>query len=203
MAKAEKKISVTAFEKVLKSQNHEVITQPWCGYELKIKYTLSLPEVLGFVREVSSLCFHKEEGYLPELKDFFVRCGILTYYANFTLPSGLEHRYELVYNTDAVDNVMPYIDQKQFKIILDAIDEKIRHMCDSNISAVEREVDKLVNTLTDLQKHADGLFNGISSDDIAKISSAIANGQFSEERLVQAYADQIRGEANELSGKDK
>lgn len=113
MAKSEKKISIASLDKVLKEQAVDIATEQWFGNEVKIKHTLSFSEALAFVDDVVSSCFHTTGGYMPELQEFVVKSNILTRYANFNLPDNLEHRYSLLYNTDAVDVVIRHINQKQ------------------------------------------------------------------------------------------
>ena len=191
MAKSEKKISIASLDKVLKEQAVDIATEQWFGNEVKIKHTLSFSEVLAFVDDVVSSCFHTTGGYMPELQEFVVKSNILTRYANFNLPDNLEHRYSLLYNTDAVDVVIRHINQKQLDDILESISEKISYLCESNIAAIERQMNEVVSAFTELQKKT------ITPDDISKLTSAMADGQFSEERLVKAYTNQMKGDADE------
>lgn len=123
MADKEKKISIASFDKVLKEQAVPNTTEHWFGNEVVIKHTISIAQMLAFVDNVVSSCFH-DEGYMPEVKDLLIKSNLLTRYANFTLPENLEHRYTLIYNTDAVAMVSKHISSAQFDEILRAIDEK-------------------------------------------------------------------------------
>lgn len=152
MAKSEKKISIASLDKVLKEQAVDIATEQWFGNEVKIKHTLSFSEALAFVDDVVSSCFHTTGGYMPELQEFVVKSNILTRYANFNLPDNLEHRYSLLYNTDAVDVVIRHINQKQLDDILESISEKISYLCESNIAAIERQMNEVVSAFTELQK---------------------------------------------------
>ncbi len=197
MAKSEKKISIASLDKVLKEQAVDITTEQWFGNEVKIKHTLSFSEALAFVDDVVSSCFHTTGGYMPELQEFVVKSNILTRYANFNLPDNLEHRYSLLYNTDAVDVVIRHINQKQLDDILESISEKISYLCESNIAAIERQMNEVVSAFTELQKKTEAMFANITPDDISKLTSAMADGQFSEERLVKAYTNQMKGDADE------
>ena len=154
--------------------------------------------MLAFVDDVVSSCFHTTGGYMPELQEFVVKSNILTRYANFNLPDNLEHRYALLYNTDAVDIVVRHVNQKQLDDILESISEKISYLCESNIAAIERQMNEVVSAFTELQKKTEAMFANITPDDISKLTSAMADGQFSEERLVEAYTNQmLKGDADE------
>ena len=108
MADKEKRISIASFDKVLKEQAVPNTTEHWFGNEVVIKHTISIAQMLAFVDNVVSSCFH-DEGYMPEVKDLLIKSNLLTRYANFTLPENLEHRYTLIYNTDAVAMVSKHI----------------------------------------------------------------------------------------------
>lgn len=166
MAKSEKKISIASLDKVLKEQAVDIATEQWFGNEVKIKHTLSFSEALAFVDDVVSSCFHTTGGYMPELQEFVVKSNILTRYANFNLPDNLEHRYSLLYNTDAVDVVIRHINQKQLDDILESISEKISYLCESNIAAIERQMNEVVSAFTELQKKTEAMFANITPDDM-------------------------------------
>ena len=87
--------------------------------------------------------------------------------------------------------------QKQLDDILESISEKISYLCESNIAAIERQMNEVVSAFTELQKKTEAMFANITPDDISKLTSAMADGQFSEERLVKAYTNQMKGDADE------
>lgn len=196
MADKEKKISIASFDKVLKEQTVPDTTEHWFGNEVVIKHTISIAQMLAFVDNVVSSCFH-DEGYMPEVKDLLIKSNLLTRYANFTLPENLEHRYTLIYNTDAVAMVSKHISSAQFDEILRAIDEKIDYICNTNITAIEKQMQQLAASFEDVSKKMAEMFASVAPDDISKLTSALAGGQFSEERLVEAYMNRMKGDADE------
>lgn len=59
-------------------------------------------------------------------------------------------------------------------------------------------MNEVVSAFTELQKKTEAMFANITPDDISKLTSAMADGQFSEERLVEAYTNQmLKGDADE------
>lgn len=189
MDSKEKKISITSFDKVLKEQAIPDTIEHWFGNEVVIKYTLPVEQVIGFVENVVSSCFVNAD-YVPEVKDFLIKSNLLMRYANFTLPDNLEHRYELIYNTDAVAVVSKHICEAQFGEILHAIDERIDYMCNTNISAIEKQVQQLVTSLEDTYKKTVEVFSGLDTADIAKLIGAVGDAGIDEEKLVKAFLDQ-------------
>lgn len=197
MAKNEnKKVSISFMDKVLKNMNNTV-TKQWFDIDVQIKRNISLTDTLEMVDEVASCCFLEDGSYIPEMKDFVLRCNVLTRYANFTLPEKLEHKYELVYGTDAVDFVLGNINIEQYDAIVCAIEEKLAYLRDTNVAGIERKMYEAVDAFDKLQDKLADMFDGVTAENMAKIASAIADGQFSEERLVQAYAKQLKRDSHE------
>ena len=175
-------------DRIVKEHFPDVITEQWFDSEITIKRTLPLAEMLAFVDSVVSNCYHETGGYMPEVKDFIIKSNILTKYANFNLPNNLEHRYALVYGTDAVEVVLRHINQMQMQDILNAIESKVKYLCESNISVIEQQMREVVASFENMQKQTEDIFSGIDAEDIAKLVSAInINGNVDEEKLVNAF----------------
>ena len=135
------------------------------------------------------------------MKDFFIRYNLLTRYANFNLPNKLEHCYSIVYGTDATELVMKNVNISQFNSILDAIDSKIEFLCDSNVSAIEKQMRNVVASFEEMEKKTEAMFSGINADDIAKITTAFVENGLDEERLVKAYVESQRESSEDKSEK--
>lgn len=187
MAKSIKKISIAALDKVAKEHFPNVVTESWFDNEVVIKRTLPLSDMLVFVDSVVSNCYHSTGGYMPEVRDLVFRSNILTKYANFNLPDNLEHCYALVYGTDAVEMVLKHINHEQLDDIEYAIDSKIEYLCDSNIAAIEKQMQEVVAAFEDMQKKSESIFDGIGAEDVTKIVNAVSTNGVDEEKLVNAF----------------
>lgn len=198
---AKEKISINKFETLL---TENIITVPLNGAEdinMRIKINLSLVEMLQFVEDVVSSCIDKDTGsYSPEIKDFSIRAGILTEYANFRLPQNIEKQYELVYNTDAVAQVMQYINRDQYVEICKAIDSRIEYERNIITSIVSLKVNELVARIEVFTEKFEGLLDGISGDDIGGAFKGLATMKKVDENLLaKAVMDAYRPEANNLN----
>ena len=191
-----KRVSISFMDKVLKEMNNTV-TKPWFGADVTIRRFIPVTDMIEMVDEVVSCCFLDDGSYHPEMKDFVLRSNVLTRYANFTLPEKLEHKYELVYGTDAYDFVMESVNADQYSEIVNAIDEKLSYLCDVNVTGLEQKMYDAVEAFNQLQDKLTGMFDGVTNEDIVKVAAAVVDGKFSEERLVQAYAEQMKRDANE------
>lgn len=184
------RISTEEFKQAVFENNESVVEAEWRGIQVKINRLLPLSGVLKFVDAVAESCFMADTGtYIPEIKDFAIRCCILTMYANFELPEDLEQKYNLVYASDAVSFVEERIDSSQFNQMMIAIDRKIEHRAQSNIEALNKQMNEVVAGFNALEETLGEVFRGIDGDTISKIADAISNGAFDENKLVQAIVN--------------
>ena len=176
VVKQKKKISVSAFEKVMKENfapTTKIVT--WHGLDITVKQTLSFEDTLVFVDGVVKSCFAENTGeYLPEIRDFAIKSCVLEMYANFALPVNTERRHELIYNTDAYDTVVNNIDKRQLTEIIDAINQKIYNILQANIESINAQMNKVYSTLDNLEKQFSDMLDGISPEDVSKFLGAVS-----------------------------
>lgn len=188
-----KKISITAFDKIMRNTHTPVETVEWNGVEITIRKSLPLRDVLTFVDTVSKSCFNSETSeYLPEVKVFAIKCCVLEMYANFALPSNVEHKYDLVYNTNAFDTVIEHINMRQLNEIVDAISEKVDNIARANIETINKQMNDIYRAFDGLQNQFTKMFSGISSEDMSGFVQAVSEGKLDEEKLVKAYMTQSK-----------
>lgn len=182
-----KKISVTAMDEIMK-RYQETETVQWNGLDVIIKKNLSMDDMLNFVDSVVNSCFDAQTGeYRPEAKDFAMRVNVLTRYANFSLPErNVEHQYQIAVLSGAVDMILNYVNAAQFYEMGRAIDAKIEHKASANIQVLTKKFDDVVTEFENLQAKLSTMFTGVSSDDLKKLAETLANGNFSEEKIVEA-----------------
>ncbi len=191
MSKKSNRISINKLESIV--QNNTV-TVPMDGnpdIEIIIRRILPLQEVLQFVEDVVSSCIDVETGqYIPEIQAFTVRASVLTRYANFTLPKDPEKQYDLIYNTDAFQQVMGHIDRVQYDEILYAINERIRHGVAMAENALAAQMAELTAKLNSFINNSEELFGSVKGDDMATLVKNLANaGSIDESKLVEAVFD--------------
>ena len=194
MARSEKRISISVMDSIIKERFDNIVTEQWCDIEVRIKKTLSFTEMMEFVNDVVLSCFQEDGGFVPEVMDFAVKSNILTKYANFSLPDNLEHRYEIIYRTDAVDTICKKINGAQLNEIVSSINRKVKFLCDSNALMIKRQVNDLISAFNELQARTEGMFNGIAPDDIAKLADVLSSDKLSEDKIVAAYLNQTRSD---------
>lgn len=188
MAKTIKRVSITTLDKIAKETfNNNVETFEWYGTDIVIKHSIGLSDVLEFVNNVVESCFGESENFIPEVMDFAIKGNILTKYANLTMPENLEHRYDLIYQTDIVDEVCKRINRAQLQEVISSISKKIDYLCSVNASVVQQKLNELVIAFEGMQKQTASLFDNVSNEDIEKLIGAVSGGSISEEKIVEAY----------------
>lgn len=192
MAK-EKKVSITAVDKVIASTYVPTETLDWYGVELTIKRNLSFKEMVEFVNSIVNSCFAEDGTYQPEAKEFATRVLILEKYANFNMPEDSAHKYKIAYCTDAVSVILERIDYAQYSEMCRAIDARIAHRAQANIEAVHTQMNQLYSAFDSLQKQIGSIFGGVNEEDMSKLIQAMSNGGFSEEKLAESYIDKMYG----------
>jgi Mg2+ and Co2+ transporter CorA len=192
MAKSEKRVSIGAMDKIMKMQVEPIVTEQWFDIEIRIAKRLGLKAMLEFVNDVVTSCFDENGNYLPEVMGFAIKSNILTKFSNFSLPANIEHRYDLIYNTDVVALVLKNIDREQLQEIIDAINHKIEYLCDANIAALQKQMHKMISAFEKMQEQVEGAFAGMKQDDMAKLIGAISDNGFSEDKIVEAYLRQTK-----------
>lgn len=184
-------VSIEKLKNIADDEFSSVMDMNWNDMQLHIKKYLSIEEMMLFVNNVVSSCFANETNeYLPEIKDFAIRCAILTYYTSLALPESLSERYEIAYIPNLVSFIINYVDIEQYNAMLDAIDRKTKYRAHSNIEAVNQQMNEIINNFNDLEDKLVDIFSGIDSNTISNIASAIANGSFDEHKLVEAFASE-------------
>jgi hypothetical protein len=185
-----KRISVNAFEKAYKEMNKftEDRKVEWGGLEITIHPTLSLPDMMLYVKEVVQGCFiGPESEYHPEVREFLNSVALVTYYTDITLPSNTKKVYEMLYNSkDLLTLVVAEINQEQFADIQTAIDNQLTNYNSVATSIAIRQLETVSSAVEGLEDRFAEIFGGINGSDLSAAVKAIGENGFSEEALVSA-----------------
>ncbi len=189
MAKV-KKISINAFESVVKENFENTVTKEWFGIPVTITKTISFEEVVNFVAEVADNCFLSDGRYIPEAMQALIDCGVVRHYTNINLPANLSSAYELVMRSGIIDFIMPEINSNQYSDIIIAIRDKIEYACDSNTAEFKHAMEKMTISMNEIQDATKDLFDKVSPEDIQKIIGVYGDDRSIEEKVVGEYLKQ-------------
>lgn len=188
MAKV-KKISINAFESVVKENFENTVTKDWFGIPVTITKTISFEEVVNFVAEVADNCFLSDGRYIPEAMQALIDCGVVRHYTNINLPANLSSAYELVMRSGIIDFIMPEINSNQYNDIIIAIRDKIEYACDTNVTEFRNSLSDMMASMTDLQDKTKEMFGKISPDEIQTLLAAFGDDKAVENKVVDAYIE--------------
>lgn len=192
MAKSEKKVSIRAVDNIISERFSNVVSEQWYDVEVKMRRNLPFTEMLTFANDVVQSCFQRDGVYTPEVLDFAIKSNIIGRYTNVSLPDNLEHRYEILYNTDLMDFIYKYINMAQVQEIVSSINKKLDYMCETNAAAVQSRLNDLVSSFEEVQKKMEDLFKDLAPDDLTRLISAIGGAGLSEDKVVEAYLAQTK-----------
>ena len=205
MAKKEVRIPVNKLESIRKDKKITVPLKGAEGVEIQIRRTLPLNEMLEFVAEVVASCIDKEDGsYVPEVMQFSISTSVLTRYANFRLPTDISKQYDLVYNTDAVEQVLKHINQEQYEQIVFAIENRIEHELAMIHASTAAKVNELLERFNTVIEQSESMFDGLNDVDLTSLLSNLATVKdVDEEKLVGAVlkAQNVEQEVPNLDDK--
>ena len=193
MAKV-KKISINAFESVVKENFENTVTKEWFGIPVTIIKTISFEEVVNFVAEVADNCFLSDGRYIPEAMQALIDCGIVRHYTNINLPANLSSAYDLVMRSGIIDFIMPEINSNQYNDIIIAIRDKIEYACDTNVTEFRNSLSDMMVSMIDLQDRTRELFGKISPDEIQTLLAAFGDDKDVENKVVDAYIERKKAD---------
>lgn len=196
MAKKEARISINKLESVMRENIVVVPLSGADGVDITIRRRLPLKDMMQFVENVVSSCIDAETAtYTPEIKEFVIRSEILTTYANFNLPTNAEKQYELVYGTNALEQVMEHIDRNQFYEIEEAIDARIEHEVTIMETAVSAKTNEMFARIENMVSQFETMFDGLNSNDFNGVIRNIAGlDGMTEESIAKAVLGVQRSE---------
>jgi len=198
MSKKSNKISINKLESTMQDN---VVSMPMADHEdieIVVRRVLPLRDVMQFVEDVVSSCVDRVTGdYIPEVQAFATRACVLTQYANFTLPKDSEKQYDIVYNTDAFQQVMGVIDRVQYDEILYAINERIKHELAMMESSMAGQIAEITAKIDRFVENSETMFGSVKGEDMSALIRNLAQiGSVDEEKLVQAVRNAQRQETS-------
>lgn len=189
------KISINDMDKIMADIGDNTSVVEWRGLEVRIKKVISLKDMMAMVRDVASSCFAKDtHEYLPEIREFAIRMNVMEVYGNFRLPTNLEKRYDIVMRSGAFEMIMEHIDAAQYCSIIGAIDKKIANMAAANVEMVNIKLNDLINNFDKLYETLNGVYAGVTNEDIKHIADAFKGSKFTDEGLVKAFVEQTKAD---------
>lgn len=189
MAK-EKKITIDAFEKAAGKADNMFVLK-WRGIDISVKKHISYDEFVAASAVIAENCFAEDGAYVPEAMDLSLRLVVLALYTNLTIPASVEKRYEMACFSGVADDVIKVIDRRQFSALEACARERVRVRTEAAVDAVIRKAGDAVGMIQDMGDKFEAQFaailDGVTPEDMNRVIRNIADGEISEEKIVEAY----------------
>lgn len=189
------KISISAVENTMKERFVPTTEIDWYGNNLVVKESLSLAEMFSFVDGVVNGCFNQETyDYMPEAKDFVLQASVVEYYSNVKLPENLDRKYAILYRTDLVQTILENVNRGQFDEMVHAINCKVKSIADTNTAKLAKMLTEIGENISTILGKYSETYSDVTKEDVNNIISALSNGGFNEEKIVQLVLDKNSSE---------
>lgn len=198
MADKKKTVSVAELDRVIKEQLEGSVVAvngvKWLGLTIEVKNFIGLNEVVQLAEEVAGNSFLADgEGFIPEVTEFCFRKAVIEHYTNIRLPQNAGKIYDIVFGTDLYHVIREHIDEDQLVDLRSAVDEKIDHRRDMQLSTERARLNELIAQFNAIGENIEKLFGGVSGDDVRELVNAIGKSGIDEEKLMQQYLDRKYG----------
>lgn len=200
MAKKRNNVSINTLEKYCDGLGEGVIEMTFpegdeSSITFEVKKILSLEETMRYIEDVVSASIMEDDLMIvPVAREYINRKNVLTYYANFTMPSNSSKAYELVMGaSELIDEIIKSIDKPQYKMIQRCIDERIEFEKQKMLSAQVQQIQKLAGEIEHMTDNFSALFSGVNgeqmSDFIKNMSELSKNANVSGQDIARAMVE--------------
>lgn len=181
MAKKNNNISINALEKYCKAVSPTTKTLTFSFGEdgeiaCEVKCRLSLEDTLRFVEDVVKATIMTDDVMVvPVAKEYVIGRNVLTYYANFTMPTDTNKAYDLVMaSTEIITQILNEIDGHQFLMIQQAIAERVEFEKQKMIAGQETQIKQLTDKISDMASQMENIFDGVDGNQMADFITGMA-----------------------------
>lgn len=190
MSEDKKIVSFELVEQAAQSEVNEAKLVEWNGVTIRVRNTISLDEMLLFVKNVVESCFDDEANYFPEKRDAALRWCTISFYTNIELGDDPSAVYDVLCRSSLIETIVAYINTWQLDEITDAIEMKIRHIASAGVQATLKSVNEMVAALGNVNDSLSGLFDGMDKDKLNDLIATLGASKINEEALVKAIVSQ-------------
>lgn len=159
------------------------------GYGFDVYKTVSLSDALTIIYSIVESCFGEDQSYKPEAMDIASKRMLLEYYTNIDIPKDLSDVYTLIYNTDIIPIIMSNINRRQWENIMDSANKLVSYRCDIQRETIKNKLDEVTAHIQAMMDQVNGLFDGVTNDDISAMTNAITNGSFDMDKFATSLVN--------------
>lgn len=183
----QKRISSEDILNITNDYYYNFSTLEWHGIEIEIQRTISGYDAESFVNAVLNNCFNEIGDYLASEKDYSEKLYLIEFYTNIDMPDSYAARYDILYRTDIVTQVLSKINIDQFNTIRKSIEDMIAYKKDTYIENLKKQSEEFFEQLSELSNIIGVLFSDINKSDVDNLFNAVTDGVFDDNKVVDLY----------------
>lgn len=182
------KIPFETIREILDERIAKETTVDFYGIEIKVKYMITHEQYDNAIGQIMNCCYDDASGeYLPELRELATRTVIVAYYTNLELPDDVDDlNYLLFASDDLMDGIYSAINRTQLQELHRAVAKRCEVRNEANRKFFENEIKEVTDGIESMASGIQGLFDGVSSDDMRQLVKVLGEGRIDEEKLVNA-----------------
>lgn len=160
---------------------------------IEVKNRLTIDESEAFIDWVVSGIF--SDGNVNYLaKRLMVGLATIHYYTDLQMPNDIDLQYQIVSSTNIVQQIAGHnnFNVMQYDSILAAIDDQIQFESQRCLVDLRKESQEILDAFSGVE----GIFKGISPDQVQNMISSISGG-FDEKKLVDAIINKQKADTKQ------
>ena len=164
MAKAKKVI-----EPEMNTENITVVD--FDGKEIKVKYAISINDMIGVVRDVFKMSFSDSGEYMPELTQALIRYYVIQKFTDYELPKSITEAYDIIMTTDLYLRILGGVNSEQLYEIEAAIHERINKSMVVSADVAEKNLIEVGERFKSLEEKMSQMVSELIASEAAKNES--------------------------------
>lgn len=166
--------------------NNNVSDVDWEGNEISVNYLVDPAIIDTIATSVVDACFANEGEFNPYLKDFTLKCMVLTAYTNIPMPEDVPSKYAFIYGSEIFDVIREYICEEQLSAMFSTIDEMIAYRQRANVSVIQNRMMDVYSDIKSVSENLKDFSGNVSAEELEKFVKAIGESGLDEKKLVEA-----------------
>lgn len=114
-------ITAKEIEQITNSLYNNKITISWHGKKIKVYSALSFNDYNSLIKSILDLCTLESKDVIPEVVPFVFRSEVVSFYSNVELPSDVESRFFILFQSDLYKTISANINPDQLKSIVEIL----------------------------------------------------------------------------------
>ena len=155
--------------------------------DMQVKKMIGYSDFVSAVNSIANGCFNEETGeVLYEVVDFIERAEVIERYTDYQLPDDIDEAFDVIYGTNVYEQACGVINEGQLIRLFAAAEAKMEAMEKRANAELTSGIQNAVAKFEQLSEQMETAFGGVTPEQVNGVFSAMADGTFDEEKIVDA-----------------